>query len=294
MSEWCAQADQVWRDTFTNGPYTSLKMVEYLLRRARCENPYDMLIADPRLLRTISVQDIEADDMNGGLYSTWASRTGRCTSFAVKVSTLLQNRYPNVFQFSIYDLKGHRVARCRKTGVLIDSSSKHGAFILKEGEWKSFEDSDACWKWFSGKSKFETSKGPRKLSSDILSPKRSMAVCLSEVAAKSTCICLFRSMKQGKPDFYGMISWAIGKKQLEMVPDIHKRNDKVIVDWKLKGTRDDLQECTFYLVRFVTDYGGPLGERQWMADGINQINNGIWEAANKAWGCPKLRIEGKP
>src|ERR1700722_10621652 len=53
-----------------------------------------------------------------------------------------------IFQFDL---------RVRKSGIRIDSSSFHGAFILKDGERKTFENSDAKWKWENGTSKFETS-----------------------------------------------------------------------------------------------------------------------------------------
>lgn len=146
-------ANQAFGDVFAGGPYSSLKMVEYLIRK--CRVSYSDYVMNPKILERVSAQAIVEDDMYGVLYCTWASKTGRCTFFALKVATLLEQQYPNAFDFKFYDLKGYRVARCRKTGILIDSSSLYVAFELKEGEWKSFEDMGARWKWKSGKSKFE-------------------------------------------------------------------------------------------------------------------------------------------
>ncbi len=70
-------------------------------------------------------EEIESDPLYGDLRVTWAGHTGRCTFFAVKVVELLCQEYPDVFDFVIYNLKGHRVTRCHKTGILVDSSSRH-------------------------------------------------------------------------------------------------------------------------------------------------------------------------
>lgn len=154
MSDVRDAAHVVWCQVFEGGPYTSLKMLQYLLRKARVSA--QEFVNDPKLLTTVRSQDIAHDDLyNSSLYESWASKTGRCTSFAIKVCALLQQQYPDVFKFQIYDLKGHRVARCVNTGILIDSSSMAGALRLDEGEWLSTEGSDARWKWLKGKSKFE-------------------------------------------------------------------------------------------------------------------------------------------
>jgi hypothetical protein len=91
----------------------------------------------------------------------WASRTGRCTSFAVKaissLSSTVDTKKQPVCNFAIYDLAGHRIARCLKTGVVIDSSSTvtGGAFVLPEGQWQKFEKTEASWKFKKSESKFE-------------------------------------------------------------------------------------------------------------------------------------------
>lgn len=86
---------------------------------------------------------------------TWASRTGRCTSLAVKA---VHNLGGPAYDWCIYDLEGHRVARCRRTGIVIDSSStvEGGAFILPGGKWARFEGTNTSWKFKSSESKFES------------------------------------------------------------------------------------------------------------------------------------------
>ncbi|EQL02384.1 hypothetical protein OCS_01907 [Ophiocordyceps sinensis CO18] len=157
MSIWLDTAHGAWSEAFLDGPFTSLKMVQYLLSKSG--TTYEEYVAAPKLLDRVSEQAIREDESRTALRRTWASKTGRCTSFAIKVSTRLDQHYPGVFDFQIYDLKGHRVARCHKTGILIDSSSRQGAIRLREGEWISSEDGTQNWKWIDGKSKFETSRG---------------------------------------------------------------------------------------------------------------------------------------
>lgn len=96
----------------------------------------------------------------------WASKTGRCTSFAVKAVAVLSQKKDTknkpIYDFATYDLNGHRVARCLKSEVVIDSSSTipGGAFVLPEGQWQKFEKTEASWKFLKSKSKFERAGDP--------------------------------------------------------------------------------------------------------------------------------------
>jgi hypothetical protein len=68
-----------------------------------------------------------------------------------------------LYDWKVYDLGHHRVARCFRTGVVIDSSSivPSGAFILHPGEWAKFPETNASWQFkkldssSNGKFKFE-------------------------------------------------------------------------------------------------------------------------------------------
>ena len=124
-------ADRVRSSIFVDGPYTSLKMLQYLLSLTQLS--YAEYVKNPKALRATTEERIESDT-SGGFDFTWASRTGRCTSFAVKVADALRKDHKGVFDFQIYNLSGHRLARCLQTVILIDSSSSQGAFELKENE----------------------------------------------------------------------------------------------------------------------------------------------------------------
>jgi hypothetical protein len=89
---------------------------------------YGAFVQNPKLLKNVTRKGIFSDDMNGNLFATWGSNTGRCTPFAIKAVNLIEKKYPGQFKFDLYDLNGHRIARCHKMGILIDSSSRHGAF----------------------------------------------------------------------------------------------------------------------------------------------------------------------
>jgi hypothetical protein len=68
----------------------------------------------------------------------------------------LEEHYPNIYDFKYYNLSGHRVARCARSGVLIDSSSTRGAIVLLDGsDWVTFENALPRWKWSGGTSRFQ-------------------------------------------------------------------------------------------------------------------------------------------
>lgn len=100
-----------------------------------------------------------------------------------------------------------------------------------------------------------------------------------------------RSFSNGKAGFHGMFSWVFNKKRLEMTPDLEKRKSKLVITWGGKGTEKDNETCVVSFAQFVINYGGPHWKQQFKADGIEKINEGIWEAANKLWGYPKYSEE---
>lgn len=156
------QADAFWKHVFVEGPYTAFVMIDYLRSKATVNNWNEVLTSgwsnQKGLVAFSQAGDKqEAIMKDADLSRIWAGKTGRCTSFAVKVMSLLEKQSPGTFKFKVYDIGHHRVARCEKTAVLIDSSSKQGAFPLPEGEWVRIEGSS--WKWSDGKSKFERVEG---------------------------------------------------------------------------------------------------------------------------------------
>ncbi len=66
------------------------------------------------------------DDMDDGgrLHPLYAGRTGICTSFAIKAVRSLKAKAPlGTYDFVFYDLGKHRLARCRKAKIMIDSDA---------------------------------------------------------------------------------------------------------------------------------------------------------------------------
>lgn len=210
-TDWTLQAQTSFVTTFNGGPYTSFIMVDYLLNKAQAT--YDeFVVGHAKVLKKIKAGDIMSDNMDEPpLAATWRSNAGRCTSFAVKITSDLTARNPGVFDFKIHDLWRHRVARCLATTILIDSSSKLGAFPLPEGEWKGFEEGGQRWKWKEGTSLFERDAGTepvrlilsyilarcklisvQKKSSTVITAHEAMKTCLMEVASQCPVLILFR------------------------------------------------------------------------------------------------------
>lgn len=149
-------AQQNWIEVFHRNAYTSFSQINYLKEKAGVS--WEDLLHSPRLLSTPVTRDVITQDTSPDNVLTW-TRSGRCSSFAVAVVRRLEEYYPDNYDFKYYDLKGHRVARCAKSGILIDSSSTKGAIRLVEGEWFTFETVKPCWKWIDGMSKFEGTNG---------------------------------------------------------------------------------------------------------------------------------------
>jgi hypothetical protein len=141
-------------------------MLQYILEAGKVD--VSTFMANP----VASVKDITKTHITNRhdierMRPVWASKTGRCTSFAVKAVAVLMAQNTDmgnksIYDFATYDLHGHRVARCLKTEVVIDSSSTipGGAFVLPEGQWQKFEKTEASWKFSKSKSKFERAGNP--------------------------------------------------------------------------------------------------------------------------------------
>jgi hypothetical protein len=57
----------------------------------------------------------------------------------------LESENPDVFDFVLYDLGDHRVARCRATGLVIDSSAKVAFTAPTDQPWH--RNSTESWTW---------------------------------------------------------------------------------------------------------------------------------------------------
>ncbi len=67
-------------------------------------------------------------------------RPSRCTSFAIQAAQIIEGfqilrevPVESRFEFEFYDVEGHRLARCKKTGLAIDSTSRKGPVVVPTG-----------------------------------------------------------------------------------------------------------------------------------------------------------------
>jgi hypothetical protein len=125
-------ARKVYTDVWDGGPYTSFDMIKYLIEKTRINRTdreslrrgnLHAFVRHPIIIQTVSDESIGKDSMRGRLLLLFDKRTGLCTSFAIKVVRMLELRAPSgTYNFIFYDTGPHRMARCTRTGIVIDSS----------------------------------------------------------------------------------------------------------------------------------------------------------------------------
>jgi hypothetical protein len=147
----------VYKIVWDNGPYTSFRMLDYLIHKSRIAIPESQLqrpatikdfLSKPEILQGVSVDKMNKDSMNlgGDLYPLFAEETGLCTSFAIKVAHQLKSEAPGAYDFVFHDMGDHRIARCRRTQLVIDSSAgkplklQNGQRLKVDGRNLVYED----------------------------------------------------------------------------------------------------------------------------------------------------------
>ncbi|KAK7403705.1 hypothetical protein QQX98_010508 [Neonectria punicea] len=226
----------------------------------------------------------------------WASATGRCTSFCLKVSHGLEHLggvHQDTFRCGVFDINHHRLSRCVNTGIVIDSSSQDGAFVVPTtGEWITFKDSKLEYRFLGGLLSTNDKKAnPKrhehkiKSSNKTMSYIRAMSQCLVEIAASAPVVSLFRSIDaNGSPKYHGLLKWVITGTEAA---------EKYLL---LVGTRtDDKKETHKREIKWgQKDASKASDKAQWDADGWKDVHRLIWEAMNKAYGYPVLKETGAP
>ena len=137
------QRESAWVEFFNATPYTTFWMVDFLLHKSKVS--YADLWDNPKVLTKGKVTNSDIQNSITEDLSLLSIQPGRCTSFAVQVSSYLEES-PK-FDFEYYDLKGHRVARCKYTGVLIDSGSPNGPINLPDRKKVAALDDPRQRKW---------------------------------------------------------------------------------------------------------------------------------------------------
>lgn len=140
-------ADKVWKQVFGEDAFTSLTIAEFVLNNT-ATSLQDYVKAPKILKGKVNLEMISKWDNLGIL----VDGPGRCASFAVKVCSRLEKQHANHYDFRYYNIGSHRIARCEKTRVVIDSSSDYGAFQLTlNGEPMWWQGCKHQWEFEAGK-----------------------------------------------------------------------------------------------------------------------------------------------
>lgn len=149
-------AELAWFTAFNRVPYTNCHMIDELLTESKIS--YEQFLQNPKLLRQ-NVTEANLRKVAEYMDSHYGDDTFcRCTSFATEVvaSLVMANEFTSAGDFESHDMGRHRLAISRKSGLVIDSASKHGSAFLAQGEWpgewKDSNDKMDYQKWFSGSS----------------------------------------------------------------------------------------------------------------------------------------------
>ncbi|KAK1078311.1 hypothetical protein LTR33_007343 [Friedmanniomyces endolithicus] len=333
---------ETWAGQFNAEPYTSLVMMDYLLHDAG--RSYRELWANPNVLNgkfteatvplvvtwpTESTVPMKAMIL-GKQRSPYSSHytqpifraPGRCTTFALKMEESIKSLEGLDFEF--HHTHHHRLARCKGTGLVIDTNSLDGPFILPEGVVKKRLKGDRtqAFSYASGSSKYETTDGrdrPIEASPTFpSSPEQAMAKCLLELAEHKRLqpLCYFRSYEpvpgetplrlsghaERPSDFelvdyttrkyvtryHGMVKWVLHRRELLLIPG-GKDGMQQVIAWDGSGKADEECECRKVVEVFVCEHGGPYANRQWFNEEVKAVYDLLWDAATRLFGPPSLK-----
>lgn len=143
--------EDMWEQAFNSKPYTTLCMINYLLRAAKI-SCVDYLRQPDILQRRLQEHGIESLLGDHNDLEDLIALPGRCTSFALHVAQLVESLAPRSpgkarpFNFLFYDFDNHRLAWCPTSKRLIDSSSLLGTPRMEEDEWLDNPDATRSWK----------------------------------------------------------------------------------------------------------------------------------------------------
>lgn len=129
------ESNRAWIKFFGSEAFTSLPIADYIMSATKTK--YKDYLQNPKDLKNkVDMQSLQTNPDLDILYKG----PGRCATFAVKVCKDLEDRYGSTkYDFRYFSTGNHRIARCEKSKVVIDSSSKKGAFQLKN---------DNTWMWW--------------------------------------------------------------------------------------------------------------------------------------------------
>lgn len=310
------EINKIWSLHFNAEPYTSFVMVDYLLQNAGIS--YAELWTSPNTLtKKFTKSTVLGTNWTLPIFYS----PGRCTTFALRMEELLCE-VPGM-DVEFHHTQRHRLGRCKKTGMLIDTNSLGGPFILVEGAEVKRKKGDRPqnFKYLSGTSIYTTeNSGGKEYQQKSKGPctrEQAMSKCLLEVAMEKELepLCYFRFVRSHvlsikarsnilrsydlinaenalyNTSYYGMIKWRIQHRDLLLIPDPKDNTPNLItIVWDGSGTAEGEDRCKAVLKDFISQYGGPHGHGQWYtADFVADIHCKFWSAANGLWGYPKVK-----
>lgn len=147
-----ALVSDYWWKTFNYGPYSNFSMIAYLRLLMPSQSSYEDLWlnrgrgvskADEAVIKARLEEDAsEACD-------ALLRGPGRCTTFAIQVARHLEDGQDGgsiqgipKLDFEYHDVGRHRLARCKNTGLVIDSSLGKGITTLAPGAYVGVDEED--------------------------------------------------------------------------------------------------------------------------------------------------------
>ncbi|RSM19106.1 hypothetical protein CDV31_002027 [Fusarium ambrosium] len=121
---------------------------------------------------------------------------------------MLYEQLPNISDFKTFDVSHHRLSRCEKTSLLVDSGSKRKRMKLSDtGVWATTELDKTEWYYHEGAWNYPKKEGlnhlpgvpvnKKQLANVVLAPADAMAKCLEEVTKKTAVTMLSHSVENG-------------------------------------------------------------------------------------------------
>ncbi|KAL4728216.1 hypothetical protein ACLX1H_004958 [Fusarium chlamydosporum] len=311
-----AQANEEFTSANNEGPYTSFKQIQLLLRIAG-KSVHD-LVQDPVATFADLTSQVITEVCNSGhplVQDTWNRKAGRCTALSLRIADRLTRKYPGQYEFEHFTvprgISDHRLSRCKKTGIIIDVISNIGALVVPEGHSQVVTTNETItWRFDQGQLYLIDEDGDEEVCTRV-SHVVAQALCLNDVARSAQLICEYRDAnpkllnqnifgnkyKAGRFN-HGVMKWKLkpdtfrwnartpGKKELSLKPE-HTSEERSRIIWGPRHTDQDAQNALREVSRFLRTYGGPYAEEQWRADGVNEFVGGIWAALSASYGNPR-------
>lgn len=203
---------RIYEKCWSEGPFSSFHMFEYLASKASEKKDPLKIIQE---LKKVKVEDYMKSPRfrdKDGLYKP--GKTGLCTSLAIKcvrgithndddqASQSSSESETPMYDFRLYDTSGHRLARCKRTGILFDSSLQTPERVrvndcLEVSETKAYYfdrqgDLHALEKIAKGDRKGQWA--PTKIYSPLETLEEGLSLCLRQYVKKAdkSTLCFLR------------------------------------------------------------------------------------------------------